>query len=349
MNAVVRKSANPVWLILLLLVLGSNLILYRTEFGGHVLSGASGTVVIGSLIDLAIVAPLLFLAWRRSITLKGFLFGAATGLIAARFLIPDEWLGSYTPITYIGFAAEGAFILLELVLVVSLFVYLPKIIRTTGEDPKPLLFAFPAAVDSHIRSHPIIHAFCSEMLMFYYAFGSWKRKPRLTEDAFTLHRNTSHMAMQMMLIHAIIIETIGIHWWLHEKSLVLSIILLILNLYSVIYLIADMQAVRLTPSVFGGDHLYLSLGMSNRMEIRYSDIEEVVTEGEELSGKLTKDTAVFIARDFEAAHPDVLLRLKQPVSATLFMGIRRPYRAVAVRTDEKDAFIRRLKKELDDH
>ena len=347
MNAVVRKSANSVWLILLLLVLGSNLVLYRTEFGGTVLSGASEAVVIGSLIDLAIVAPLLFLAWRRAITLKGFLFGSASGLIVARFLIPAEWLGSYTPITYIGFAAEGALILLELVLVVSLFVYLPKIIRTTREDQKPLLFAFPAAVDSHIRSHPIVHAFCSEMLMFYYAFGAWKKKPLPAEDAFTLHRNTSHMAMQLMLIHAIIIETIGIHWWLHEKSLVLSIILLILNVYSVIYLIGDMQAVRLTPAVFGRDRLYLSLGMSKRMEIRYSDIAEVVTEEEALSGKLSKDTAEFIARDFEEARPHVLLKLKEPVYATLLMGIRRPYTAVAVRTDEKDRFIRRLKNELD--
>ncbi|MGM9922421.1 MAG: beta-carotene 15,15'-monooxygenase [Bhargavaea sp.] len=346
MNTVVRKSANPIWLILLLLVLGSNLILYRTEFGGYVLSVASEAVVIGSLIDLAIVAPLLFLAWKRSITLKGFLFGSAAGLITARFIIPAEWLGSYAPVTYIGFAAEGALVLLELVLVVSLFVYLPKILRTTRQDLKPLLFAFPAAVDSHIRSHPIVHAFCSEMLMFYYAFGAWKKKPLLTEDTFTLHRKTSHMAMQLMLIHAIIIETIGIHWWLHEKSLVLSIILLILNVYSVIYLIGDMQAVRLSPAVFGRDTLYLSLGMANRMEIRYTDIAEVVTGGEELSGKLSKDTAEFIAKDFEAARPDVLIKLKQPVSATLFMGVRRPYGSVAVRADEKDEFIRRLKKEL---
>ncbi|MCW1929217.1 beta-carotene 15,15'-monooxygenase [Bhargavaea beijingensis] len=347
MDAVVRKSANPIWLILLLLVLGSNLLLYRTEFGGDLLSGASESVVLGSLIDLAIVVPLLFLAWRRSITLKGFLLGAAAGLIAARFLIPAEWLGSYAPITYLGFAAEGAFILLELVLVVSLFVYLPKILRTTREDSKPLLFAFPAAVDSHIRSHPIVHAFCSEMLMFHYAFGSWKKKLPLTEDTFTLHRKTGHMAMQIMIIHGIIIETIGIHWWLHEKSLVLSIILLFLNVYSVIYLIADMQAVRLSPAVFGRDRLYLSLGMAKRMEIRYSDIAELVTDGEELSGKLSKDTAEFISRDFDAASPDILIKLKQPVAAILFMGIRKPYRAVAVKVDEKEAFFRRLKTELD--
>ncbi|SEJ27159.1 hypothetical protein SAMN04488127_1456 [Bhargavaea ginsengi] len=347
MNTVVRKSANPVWLVLLLLVLGSNLMLYRTEFGDYVLSDASEGVVLGSLFDLAIVAPLLFLAWRRAITLKSFLFGSATGLIVARFLIPAEWLGGYAPITYVGFAAEGALLLLELVLVVSLFVYLPKILRTTREGTKPLLFAFPEAVDLHIRSHPIVHAFCSEMLMFYYAFVSWKKKPLLTEDAFTLHRKTSHMAMQLMLIHAIIIETIGIHWWLHEKSLILSIILLILNVYSVIYFIADMQAVRLNPAVFGRDRLYLSLGMANRMEIRYSDIAEMVTGGEELSAKLSKDTAGFIARDFEEACPDVLIKLKRPVSATLFMGIRKPYRTVAIRVDEKDAFIRRLKTELD--
>lgn len=93
-----------------------------------------------------------------------------------------------------------------------------------------------------------------------------------------------------MLIHGIVIETIGIHWWLHEKSMLLSILLLILNVYSVIFFMADIQAVRLNPVYATHDKLYLSLGLMKRTELRFENIAELVEDKELLQGKLTKDT-----------------------------------------------------------
>jgi len=84
----------------------------------------------------------------------------------------------------------------------------------------------------------------------------------------------------MMMIHAIVIETIGIHWWLHEKSMVLSILLLILNVYSVLFFIADIQAVRLNPIYATNDALYLSLGLMKRTTIRFANIEKIEKDPE---------------------------------------------------------------------
>ncbi len=43
-----------------------------------------------------------------------------------------------------------------------------------------------------------------------------------------------------------------------------------------------------------------------------------------------------MARDFEETFPDVILKLKHPVEATLTLGIMKPYDQVAIRLDEPE-------------
>ncbi|MEH7343517.1 hypothetical protein V7122_06545 [Bacillus sp. JJ1532] len=77
-----------------------------------------------------------------------------------------------------------------------------------------------------------------------------------------MHTKSSLMAFQIMLIHSIVIETLGLHWWLYDKSVVLSIVLLILNVYSVIFFLGEIQAVRLNPVKITDNQIYLSLGLA---------------------------------------------------------------------------------------
>jgi len=344
---VIKKSSiHIVWPFLLLLVLASNFTLYRSSFGINMLPENTKGVVIGSLIDLTIVAPVLFLAWKRKLSWKNLIILMGGGLILARFLIPMEYLAPFKALTWVGFGIEGAVVLLELLLFVTLFVYLPKIIRTVKKSQLPLLFSFSNAVEEKVRKHPIIQVVCSEMLMFYYAFGIWRNKPQHRNNMFTLEKNSSYIAFQVMMIHGIVIETIGIHWWLHEKSFILALILLVLNIYTVILLLGDIQAVRFNPLQVEHDRMYVSLGLMKRMEIRWEDIAEVIEEREKLEQKLSKDTIEFIARDFEKIYPTVILKLKQPVKATLLMGLKKEYEQVAIRVDNAERFKEVLKEKL---
>ncbi len=141
-----------------------------------------------------------------------------------------------------------------------------------------------------------------------------------------------------MIIHGIAIETIGIHWWLHEKSMILSIVLLILNIYSVIFLIADMQAIRLNPVYVTDETIYISLGLMKRTEIDFNKIEEVIEDKGQLEGKLSKDTIDFVARDFGEAYPHVILKMKEPVEVTFMLGIKKHYNQVAIKVDQSQEF-----------
>lgn len=341
-----KVSLHMIWPTLFFIVLVSNFALYRSSLGISILPANTNPVVLGSLIDLTIVAPILFLAWQRKLSWKSLLTLMAGGLIVARFMIPMQYLAPFKTLTLVGFVMEGAIVLLEILLLFTLFNYLPEIIRIVKKNPIPLLFSFSNAVEQKVRKHPIIQVICSEMLMFYYAFSLWKKEPKYKENTFTLYKNSSLIAFQVMMIHAIVVETLGVHWWLHDKSLVLSLILLVLNIYSVVLFLGDIQAMRFNPLQIENDRMYVSLGLMKRMEIRWEDIEEVIEDRSILEKKLSKNTIDFVARDFEKTYPDVIIKLKHPGEATLLMGIKKKYEQVAIRVDDSVKFKEVLRTKL---
>ncbi|XIG94332.1 beta-carotene 15,15'-monooxygenase [Priestia aryabhattai] len=342
-----KKTVSFVALFLLLLVISSNYVLYHSSFGLQSLPADLNGVVVGSILDLSLVAPLLFLAWQRKFSVKYFIVLMATGLIAARFIIPSEYLASFQSVMGLGVGIEGILILFELSLLFMLAKNVPPILRRIKSSSLPFLFSFSQAVNEKFPKQTFLHVLSSEMLMFYYAFGTWKKKPSTEGNTFTLYKRSSFITFQIMIIHAIVIETLGLHWLLHNTSIILSIVLLILNIYSIVFFLGDIQALRLNPLRVEDDRLYVSFGLSKRMEISFSDIAEIVEDAHILQQKVPNTTIEFIARDFETVHPDLLLILKSPIEATLFMGIKKKYQQVAIRVDDPNAFKKIVKERLE--
>lgn len=327
----VIEKGKYIWLMMLGLVLCSNFMLYRTQIGHQVLPSDTKGVVLGSLIDLVIMLPLFSMLYSKKFSLKTAVILSAAGCILARFLIPNHLLEPYAAVTWAGIAVEAMLIIFELMLIVALVRYMPKIVRKVKISTLPAVFAFPQAIDEYIRKNPIIQMICSEAMMFYYAFFSWRKTP---PPGITLYKRSSYIAFQVMMIHAIVIETLGIHLWLHQQSMVLSIILLVLNVYSIVFFLADIQAVRLNPVHIHKGSMFLSLGLMKRVEIPFDNIECIIEDPAILESKLSKDTMDFIARDFEKVHPDLILTMKTPVKATLMMGIQKEYSQIAIRSDQ---------------
>lgn len=332
-------------LIFLVLILLSNFTLYRTSFIPLSLNEETKWIVIGSLFDLAILAPILILliSRHRGISIKRFLSFMAFGLITAYFLIPNMYFTHFKFVAYFGFAYEIIIISLELFLIVVLIRHLPAIRREANQSESPWLFAFPIATHKRVGKHILTRIITSEIIMFTYAVGSFRKKATASPDSFTLHKNSSVLAINIMLIHAVVIETIGFHWFLHEKSLLLSIVLLILNVYTVLYFIGEIQAVRLNPMQVNRDGIFVSMGLSKRMFIPFSKIEHVQWGGDFTS---SKETIEFIANDFEPQAPHVVMTLTEAVEATMFMGFIKKYTSVAIRVDEPEKFKVELEEQL---
>ncbi|MEH7342103.1 beta-carotene 15,15'-monooxygenase [Priestia megaterium] len=342
-----KKAVSLAAFFLLLLVISSNYVLYHSSFGLQSLPADLTGVVVGSILDLSLVAPLLFLAWQRKFSVKYFIVLMATGLIAARFIIPSEYLASFQSVMWLGVGIEGVLILFELSLLFMLIKNVPPIFKRVKSSSLPFLFSFSRAVNEKFPKQTFIHILCSEMLMFYYAFGTWKKQPSTEGNTFTLYKRSSFITFQIMIIHAIVIETLGLHWLLHNTSIILSIVLLILNIYSIVFFIGDIQGLRLNPLRVEDDCIYISFGLAKRMEISFKDIKEIVEDTHILEQKIPNTTIEFIARDFEKVYPDLLLILKSPIEATLFMGIKKKYQQVAIRVDDPHVFKKIVKERLE--
>lgn len=352
-----KNRKNYVWMFLLLLVLGANLLLYRSPITPIVLTDEMKWVIFGSLFDLAIVIPVLLLLFygKKTITLKRFIFFMAGGLILARFLIPEQYFSPFVGITYVGFAIEGSLIvfelivfIMELILLYILIRNIPSIIREVRASTLSPLFSFPIIVKEKVRNLPIIHILVSEILMFYYAFAAWRKHPTTGKNMFTLYKNSSVIAFHILLIHSVIIETFAIHWWLHNKVLWLSILLFIFNIYTVLFLIANIQVIRLNPVKIVDNCLYLSLGLGKKMIVNVNDISTIITDKVKLEEKINKQTTIdFIAKDLEEVFPQMILELKKPCKATLFLGFEKSYEKIALRLDDPTSFQQLLRKYMD--
>lgn len=329
------KKGNSIWLLLLAFVLIGNILIYNTNMGLSLLPDETQAIVLGSLLDLIICFPVLIMLYKRKFNIKLAIILGAGGCIIARFLIPKNFLEPFIAVTWAGITIEVALIIFEIILIITFVRYIPQIIKNVKESELQTVFSFPQAIDLYVKKNPIIHMICSESLMFYYAFFSWKKNPK---EGITLYKNSSYIAFQIMMIHAIVIETLGFHWWLHDKSMIISIILLILNVYSVIFFLADIQAIRLNPVYINDQAIYISLGLLKRAEIRFDEIESIIENPEVLQKKIPKDTIDFIVSDFSKADPDLILVMKKPLTATLFMGLKKEYAKVAIRSDSPAQF-----------
>jgi len=326
---VMRQTNYAKWaLALLLLVLTNNFLLYRSPLSSLVIPEDTFWVVTGSLVDFAFVAPLLMLAAFR-LSIKHFLTLVAGGFVLARFVIPSLYFEPFTTLFYIGIGLEALVLLAEIAFLVLLLYHAPAIVRTIKSQPESPLFALLPTAYARMKPNLLVTVILSESLIFYYAFCSWKKKPAEGPNLISLHKNSSAIAFYIMLIHAIGIETIGIHWWLHDKSPLLSIVLLILNVYSVVYFLGELQAMRLNPLKVDNSNLYVSLGLSKRMEVALEAIKTI-----QWGGAADKETLTFIAQDFVEPEPQVILEFKEPQEAVLFFGRTKQVSRIALTVDD---------------
>lgn len=327
-------------LVFLLLVLTTNFLLYQPGVLEFLTLQLTGGAVIGSLIDLTIVAPLLVcVAFKTSI--KQTIALMVSGLVLARFLVPAELYAPYKEVLYIGLAFEGMLVLAELALILMVIRKAAAIRSHMIENNESPIFGLLPSVEKLATKNIFIRILMSEFLMFYYALFTWKKKMPEHRNVVTMHKKTSAIAMNIMLIHAIVIETIGLHWWLHEKSMVLSFILLILNIYTVFFFIAEIQITRLHPVEIKNGNLYITQGLTARVIVPLTMIKEV----EWVNTVPKKDTLQFMYKDFEKVEPQVVIHLYEPIEATMFMGKKKYVTEFALRVDEPE----RLKVLLVEH
>lgn len=329
------------------LILLANYTLYRTSVFGPVPDGA----VLGSLLDLLIILPLLtyFMIIRKRYSLKYMGIVILAGFAAAYFIVPKQHLAEYSFLPYLLIVSEGAFLLLELYIAYTILTRLPKLLkeyRSLSRQSSYFLFNVKTAIEKHLPGNKPALVFATEFSLFHYALFSWKKKVHIEHgQAFTYHHKTSSVAVNLMLIHAVAIESIGLHYFLHGWNEIVAYVLLFLNVYGILYFIAEIQATRLSPYLLTEDHLLLQTGFSKSMHLPLSQIKEIkhYDGPEKFSSKELKDLYDARAADFIPEKPTFEILLHEPQELQLMYGLKRNVSRVVLNVDEPARFYEEVK------
>lgn len=349
-NTVAKKPKILLYVVLASLILATNFILYRTSMFGPVPEGT----VIGSLLDLLIILPLLtyFMIIHKRYSLKYMGIVIFAGFAAAYFIIPQQHLSDYPFLPYLLIVSEGAFLLFELYIAYTVITRLPKLLKeykTLASRNSFFLFNIRKAVETSLPDNTAARILVTEFSIFHYSLFSWKKKVQIDHGmAFTYHKKTSVNDVYIMVIHAIAIESVGLHYFLHSWNPIVSYILLILNIYGILFMLAELQATRLTPFLLTADHLLLQTGFSSSMHLPLSNIKEIKHyEGpEKFSRKEQKE--LFDARvpDLVQEKPMFEVLLHEPQNVHFIYGLKRKATRIVLNVDEPDVFYHELQRSL---
>ncbi|MBM7703656.1 hypothetical protein [Metabacillus iocasae] len=347
MSIQLRKQKVTLYIFLMTLVIFSNYAVYTFP----VLESIPKSAVLGSLFDFLVVCPLLtyFFILRKRYSLKYMVPVIFAGYVVAKLVIPHHYLAPYSFIPYLFIAGELAFVALELFILYKLIVKLPTIIRTFSSMKSEWPYVsvrLQAAVGKHVGVNPLIHALTSEVTMFYYAFLSWRARPSQScYPTFTFHKKTSVIAMNIMIIHAILIETIGFHYLLSEWNHIVSWVLLILNIYTVLFFIGEIQAIRKCPFIISDKKMIMQVGLTKCLILPIEKIKNM--DYYEESSKLSKQEEKMLfdatVSDLFKQPPQFEITLKEPVTAYYLFGKRKQVNKVWVTVDEPESFLQVLK------
>lgn len=166
---------------------------------------------------------------------------------------------------------------------------------------------------------------------------------------YTFHQKTSTIPLHIMLIQALVLESVGFHYFLHQWSEIAAWILLALNGYTLLLFLGEIQAIRLCPVQLTDDNLVLQISLMKSLSVPLKKIDKVqYYDGPEQWSKQELKT-IFdgTAADFVKEKPTFELLLKEPITAHYLYGFEKKVNRIFLNIDEPDTFYQTLKSRLD--
>jgi hypothetical protein len=290
----------------------------------------------GVTFDLCVTIPVLYylLVVRHGAHPATLIPVFGGGMVLARLLVPrghQEFLHSLAPLASV----------LELVLLAVVFTRARRVSRALrtadAADPVEKIRLACEGIFGPGRMSGFLSA---EIAILWFALFSWRRRtapaqtrrPRPAEGV-TFYRASGWPTVLGVLFLLIAGEGFGAHMLLSKWSVRAAWTFTALDVYSVLWLLGDFQALRLRPATFDGEVLRLRLGMRWSARIDAPNILSVTRLSPGDFPK-TRDTLRFSMLD----EPRYAITFREPVPFRGIAGLERKVRAVGVLPDDAAAF-----------
>ena len=305
------------------------------------IASSIGLVANAELLALAITAdlivgiPLLYYFFfvhtrRRPLITIGPVFILA--FVMAHLILPS------THHSYLD-QLELLLPLIEGVVLLGVLFKLRAIMRAYRQVRPTSIYATDALLSSLqqvLGVHKLLPMFITELTTPYYVTLGWFKtyKPiHVEHQALTYHRRSGYGLVIGLFSFLIIVETLLVHLLVQHWSPAAAWILTGLSIYSLIWMLADYQAVRLHPIVLTPEQLYLRTGLRWRVDLAWSNIERIEsTTWRTRYPEESVNTSIYGA-------PKLLLTLREPVTIQGPFGMRKQAQVIGITVDQPNSLL----------
>jgi hypothetical protein len=177
----------------------------------------------------------------------------------------------------------------------------------------------------------VARAVATELSLLWYGLFSWTRK---APPGFTAHKRAGWVAIDAALAISVVAEALAAHWLFHGFWRGLAAVV---HGYCLLWILGDLQALRLRTSTVEGGALQLRLGLRWSAKIPLASIAAI----ERPNGAVVDRKRVFHAGVL--GSPNLVLRFAQQQTLRGPVGVTRRCDALALLVDDPDGLAAALR------
>lgn len=179
-----------------------------------------------------------------------------------------------------------------------------------------------------------------ELALFRYAALGWGAKVECSgeQQPFSSHRDSGFNALIATACMLSVIETAAVHLLVQRWSPGVAWLLLVLDLYTLLFLLAHLQAVRLRPTLLTTEYLLIRVGIVWQVRVNRQNIAAVQRIAD---APPTAPGVMNLAKQLVTV-PNLLLTFTAPVIVTGPYGMQRTVHKLALYVDVPSELLRAL-------
>lgn len=227
----------------------------------------------------------------------------------------------------------------ELALVVWIFRGVGRGARALDREAGDALVAIRQSVERPLGTGVLARMVASEVAALWFATGAWRRPVPGYGGARRFPYGARAGGIHVALVVASIVEVVAVHLLVSRWSHLAAWILTALALYGLLWILADLRAIRLRPSTLDDRTLVIRTGLRWTMSIPRDRIRAVERrDWRHRFGRGEDELSLAVV-----GEPDIIIELDRPLPATGPFGITRTARRIGFSADRPDEVIEAIR------
>lgn len=329
------KSKKPIYVfaVLTILIIFCNYAVHKLPLSipteSTFLLDTTNAMIWGTLFDLTLIIPshYYFLIARKRTSAVTVLPVAIAGFWVAYLIVPNHNIEAFQYIKYAIYGFEGIFLFIEIAIGIYLLKKLPAFITNYRyfKRTEPFqTFLLRKVFEKTFGYSKVVNYLVLDLSAIYYGLFAWNHKKNThfeNQQTFTYHQKAGYFGVFMMFVHAMLIEIIAVHMLVAQWSIAGAWAVTILDIYALFFIIADYQAIRLSPIVCRNNQLLIQIGLRRGMELKISNIKSIQpTKTNKATRKKEKPCFYITLPEFYEEEPAFEIELHEPVTAYTPLG-----------------------------